>query len=90
MRENSSLRIVRFNDGVKPFDQMDDVEYFLRAFGDRNANLLALLDGSNDDSTATLESPAIHLFPTLFSVAKQTARVTSTYMLAGLLALKED
>jgi hypothetical protein len=88
MRENSSLHTVRFNDDVDPFDQSKDIERFLCAFGNRNGKLLALLDCPNDASTSTLESPAIRLFPTLFSVAKQTPRVTSTYMLAGLLALK--
>jgi hypothetical protein len=63
---------------VDPFDQSKDIERFLCAFGDRNAKLLARLDCPNDDSTSTLESPAIRLFPTLFSVAKQTPRVTST------------
>jgi hypothetical protein len=90
VRENSSLHVVRFNDDVDPFDQMNDVERFLRAFGDRNAKLLALLDRPNDDSMSTLESPAVRLFPALFSAAKQTPRVTLTYMLAGLLALKVD
>jgi hypothetical protein len=93
IRENSSLHTVRFNPVnpvLDPFDEWEDDEILLHAFGARNANLLALLGRPNDDVASTTESPISRLVPMLFSVAKQTPRAAANYMLAGLLSLKVD
>jgi hypothetical protein len=91
MKKNSSLHEVVFTDDVAPFDQWDVVKRLLEGFGQRNANLPALLvDFEQLESdglyTSSLEDSTIHLLPELFIASRQTPRLAPTYMLAALLA----
>jgi hypothetical protein len=91
MKKNSSLHDIRFNDDVAPFDQLNVVEHLLVAFGERNANLPALLVGhqqleSNGMYTSSLEDSTIRLLPQFLSAAQQMPGMAPTYMLSALLA----
>jgi hypothetical protein len=90
LRKNSSLHEVCFGDNVD-LDRLEDIAHLLEAFGQRNANLPAMLVDfqqleSNGMYTSSLEDSVVSLLPELLFVSLQMPRVAPTYMLSALLA----